>query len=166
MGFDLTRRGEIGGEFLREATGVDDPRCRMALVTAPNGYPIELLEYSTGRTLGQSPRSAGAIGAAHIAFTVKDIRGHRAGRNGGLGSEGLAAANTSRPPMRNNGRLHLRPGWNNHRADAAACRTFPRGVTPLRSWKGGYRVGFLLCCYSPHVYWAFRGKIDPGAGYR
>lgn len=46
----------------------------MALVTAPNGYPIELLEYSTGRTLGQTPRSAGAIGAAHIAFTVKDIR--------------------------------------------------------------------------------------------
>ncbi|RYD21576.1 MAG: glyoxalase, partial [Spirochaetia bacterium] len=48
MGFDLARRGEMGGEFLREATGVDDPRCRMALVTAPNGYPIELLEYSTG----------------------------------------------------------------------------------------------------------------------
>lgn len=73
MGFDLARRGEMGGEFLREATGVADPRCRMALVTAPNGYPIELLEYSTGPTLGQTPRSAGAIGAAHIAFTVTDI---------------------------------------------------------------------------------------------
>jgi lactoylglutathione lyase len=73
MGFDLARQGEMSGEFLREATGVDDPRCRMALVTAPNGYPIELLEYSTGRTLGQTPRSAGAIGAAHIAFTVADI---------------------------------------------------------------------------------------------
>lgn len=76
MGFDLARRGEMGGEFLRETTGVADPRCRMALVTAPNGYPIELLEYSTGSTLGQTPRSAGAIGAAHIAFTVTDI--HRA----------------------------------------------------------------------------------------
>jgi hypothetical protein len=43
----------MGGEFLREATGVDDPRCRMSLVTAPNGYPIELLEYSTGLRLGQ-----------------------------------------------------------------------------------------------------------------
>lgn len=73
MGFDLARRGEMGGEFLREATGVADPRCRMALVTAPNGYPIELLEYSTGSTLGQTPRSAGAVGAAHIAFTVTDI---------------------------------------------------------------------------------------------
>ncbi|MEH3126724.1 VOC family protein [Agrobacterium cavarae] len=74
MGFSLARRGEMGGEFLREATGVDDPRCRMALVTAPNGYPIELLEYSTGGRLGQTPRSAGAIGAAHIAITVADIR--------------------------------------------------------------------------------------------
>lgn len=74
MGFDLVRQGEMGGEFLREATGVDDPRCRMALVTAPNGYPIELLEYSTGPTLGQTPRSTGAIGAAHIALTVADIR--------------------------------------------------------------------------------------------
>ncbi len=74
MGFDLVRQGEMGGDFLREATGVDDPRCRMALVTAPNGYPIELLEYSTSRTLGQTPRSAGAIGAAHIALTVTDIR--------------------------------------------------------------------------------------------
>jgi predicted enzyme related to lactoylglutathione lyase len=46
----------------------------MALVTAPNGYPIELLEYSTGGRLGQTPRSAGAIGAAHIAITVADIR--------------------------------------------------------------------------------------------
>ncbi len=74
MGFDLVRQEEMGGDFLREATGVDDPRCRMALVTAPNGYPIELLEYSTSRTLGQTPRSAGAIGAAHIALTVTDIR--------------------------------------------------------------------------------------------
>ncbi len=73
MGFDLTRQGEMGGEFLREATGVDDPRCRMAVVTAPNGYPIELLEYSTGGTLGQTPRSAGAIGAAHIALVVTHI---------------------------------------------------------------------------------------------
>lgn len=73
MGFELVRQGEMGGAFLRETTGVDDPRCRMALVVAPNGYPIELLEYSTGRTLGETPGSAGAIGAVHLAVTVVDI---------------------------------------------------------------------------------------------
>ncbi|WP_295928471.1 VOC family protein [uncultured Xanthomonas sp.] len=73
MGFELVRTGEMGGDFLREVTGVDDPRCRMALVVSPAGFPIELLEYSTARTLGKTPASAGAIGAAHLAVTVTDI---------------------------------------------------------------------------------------------
>ncbi len=73
MGFELVRRSEMGGNFLREATGVDDPRCRMALVVSPNGFPIELLEYSTGPDLGRVPDTAGAIGATHLAVTVVDI---------------------------------------------------------------------------------------------
>lgn len=73
MGFELVRTGEMGGEFLREVTGVDDPRCRMALVVSPAGFPIELLEYSTASRLGKAPESAGAIGAAHLAVTVADI---------------------------------------------------------------------------------------------
>lgn len=73
MGFELVRTGQMGGDFLREVTGVDDPRCRMALVVSPAGFPIELLEYSTAHTLGKTPESAGAIGAAHLAVTVADI---------------------------------------------------------------------------------------------
>lgn len=73
MGFELVRTGEMGGDFLRAATGVDDPLCRMALVVSPGGYPIELLEYSTAQALGKVPDSAGAIGAAHLAVTVASI---------------------------------------------------------------------------------------------
>lgn len=73
MGFKVVRKGEMGGDFLREVTGVDDPRYRMALVVSPSGFPIELLEYSTASTLGRAPRSAGAIGAAHIAVSVENI---------------------------------------------------------------------------------------------
>ncbi|WP_052250890.1 VOC family protein [Xanthomonas sacchari] len=73
MGFELVRTGEMGGDFLREVTGVEDPRCRMALVVSPAGFPIELLEYSTASTLGKAPESAGAIGATHLAVTVADI---------------------------------------------------------------------------------------------
>ncbi|WP_178083915.1 MULTISPECIES: VOC family protein [Pseudomonas] len=73
MGFEVVRKGEMGGDFLREVTGVDDPRCRMALVVSPSGFPIELLEYSTASTLGRAPGSAGAIGAAHIAVRVENI---------------------------------------------------------------------------------------------
>lgn len=73
MDFAVLRKGEMGGDFLREVTGVDDPRCRMALVVSPSGFPIELLEYSTASTLGKAPGSAGAIGAAHIAVNVENI---------------------------------------------------------------------------------------------
>lgn len=73
MGFALARRGETGGEFLRKVTGVEDPRCRVALLTSPNGFPVELLEYSNGHELGRVPGSAGAIGATHLAVTVADI---------------------------------------------------------------------------------------------
>jgi catechol 2,3-dioxygenase-like lactoylglutathione lyase family enzyme len=73
MGFALVRRGEMGGEFLQAVTGVEDPRCRVALLVAPGGFSVELLEYSTGPKLGRAPGSAGAIGAAHLAVTVADI---------------------------------------------------------------------------------------------
>lgn len=73
MGFTLVRRGEMGGSFLHAVTGVDDPRCRVALVAAPDGFSVELLEYSTGPGLGHVPGSAGAIGAAHIAVTVASV---------------------------------------------------------------------------------------------
>ena len=73
MGFELVRESEMGGDFLRRTTGVDDRCCRMALVKGPGGYHIELLEYSTARSLGRVPESAGGIGASHLAVTVSDI---------------------------------------------------------------------------------------------
>ena len=73
LGFTLQRQSEMGGEFLRQVTGVDDPRVRTAIVEAPDGFVIELLQYSGGREHGAVPESAGAIGAAHLALAVKDI---------------------------------------------------------------------------------------------
>jgi catechol 2,3-dioxygenase-like lactoylglutathione lyase family enzyme len=73
LGFTLERQSEMGGDFLHQVTGVDDPSVRTAIVRAPDGYVIELLQYSRGRQNGVAPDSAGAIGAAHLALTVKDI---------------------------------------------------------------------------------------------
>ncbi len=110
MGFNLARRGEMGGEFLREATGVDDPRCRMALVTAQTATLSSSLNIRQGPTLGQTPRCAGAIGAAHIALTVADIRKAIAR----IETAGWAVKGSPQPiqpaPMRNNGRVHLWSG--------------------------------------------------------
>ena len=73
LGFTLERRSEMGGDFLHQVTGVDDPRVKTAIVKAPDGYVVELLQYSNGAQNGTVPNSAGLIGAAHLALVVRDI---------------------------------------------------------------------------------------------
>lgn len=73
LGFTLERQSEMGGDFLHQVTGVDDPKVKTAIVKAPDGYVVELLQYSNGPQNGTVPNSAGSIGAAHLALTVKDI---------------------------------------------------------------------------------------------
>lgn len=73
LGFILERRAHMGGDFLHQVTGVDDPTVKTAVVRAPDGFAVELLEYSRGRENGVAPESAGAVGAAHLALTVTDI---------------------------------------------------------------------------------------------
>ena len=73
LGFTLERQSEMGGDFLHQVTGVADPSVKTAIVRAPDGYVVELLHYSRGRQNGAVPSSAGSIGAAHLALTVKDI---------------------------------------------------------------------------------------------
>jgi catechol 2,3-dioxygenase-like lactoylglutathione lyase family enzyme len=73
LGFTIERNSEMGGDFLHQVTGVNDPRVKTAIVRAPDGYVVELLQYSNGAQNGMVPNSAGAIGAAHLALTVKNI---------------------------------------------------------------------------------------------
>lgn len=73
LGFTLERQSEMGGDFLHQVTGVDDPNVKTAIVRAPDGFVVELLQYSKGNGNGVVPNSAGAIGAAHLALTVNDI---------------------------------------------------------------------------------------------
>ena len=49
LGFTLERQSEMGGNFLHQVTGVDDPSVKTAIVRAPSGYTVELLQYSKGR---------------------------------------------------------------------------------------------------------------------
>ncbi len=73
LGFTLERQSKMEGDLLHQVTGVDDPNVKTAIVKAPDGSVVELLQYSKGRQNGAVPHSAGAIGAAHLALTVKDI---------------------------------------------------------------------------------------------
>lgn len=73
LGFTLERQSEMGGDFLHQVTGVDDPNVRTAIVRSACGFVVELLQYSKGQQNGTVANSAGAIGAAHLALTVQDI---------------------------------------------------------------------------------------------
>jgi catechol 2,3-dioxygenase-like lactoylglutathione lyase family enzyme len=73
LSFTLERQAEMGGDFLHQVTGVDDPNVKTAILRGPDGFVVELLQYSRGRQNGVVPSSAGAIGAAHLALTVRDI---------------------------------------------------------------------------------------------
>ncbi|WP_428970413.1 VOC family protein [Sphingomonas sp. Xoc002] len=79
LGFTLERQSEMGGDFLHQVTGVADPKVKTAIVKAPDGYVVELLEYSNGLKNGTVPNGAGAIGAAHLALSVTDIHAAIAG---------------------------------------------------------------------------------------
>ena len=63
--------GALG--FLHQVTGVDDPEVRTAIVKAPDGYLVELLEYSNGLQNGTVPNGAGSIGAAHLGSGPIDV---------------------------------------------------------------------------------------------
>ena len=45
-----------------------------ALIAAPNGYLVELLEFASEKDEGRVSGSAGAIGAIHFAITVNEIQ--------------------------------------------------------------------------------------------
>ena len=74
IGFELVGKGELAGAFPGTVTGVPTPVLKAAIVKAPNGYLVELLEFASDKNEGRVPGSAGAIGATHFAITVSDIQ--------------------------------------------------------------------------------------------
>ncbi|MCP8890072.1 VOC family protein [Sphingomonas faeni] len=73
LGFTLERQSKMRGEFIHQVTGVDAPDVETAIMKAPDGSMIELLQYGRRAHNGRVPDSAAAIGAAHLALTVADI---------------------------------------------------------------------------------------------
>ena len=74
MGFELSARKNLGaGPANENIVGVVGADIEIALVTAPGGHQIELLEYKgpVDRKVYQ-PRSCD-VGSAHLTFSVTDI---------------------------------------------------------------------------------------------
>ena len=74
LDFTLEREVQGDGRFLFQATGIVDREVKIAFVRAANGHTVELTEYSEGRKHGKSDGNIAAIGAAHLAVMVADIK--------------------------------------------------------------------------------------------
>jgi glyoxylase I family protein len=74
LGFELSERRIIGtGLFVENIVGVPGANLHIAIVIAPDGHKIELLEYlAPADRQVVTPRSCD-VGSAHLAFTVSDL---------------------------------------------------------------------------------------------
>lgn len=91
LGFEFSHRAHQAGEMAREITGVDGAELKLAVMKAPGGHKIELLEYlgpadrkkdvdpSTHSTDAQGRLSLRTslrpcdVGSAHVALTVDNL---------------------------------------------------------------------------------------------
>src|SRR5207249_11684781 len=74
LGFELSHTAHQTGELAKEITGVAGAELKLAVLRAPGGHKIELLEY-----LAQPDRTKHAdlrpcdVGSVHVALTVNDL---------------------------------------------------------------------------------------------
>jgi catechol 2,3-dioxygenase-like lactoylglutathione lyase family enzyme len=74
LGFEFSHRAHQTGQMAEEITGVKAAELKLAVVKAPGGHKIELLEYlaPTDRKKHVDLRPCD-VGHVHVAFTVENL---------------------------------------------------------------------------------------------
>jgi glyoxylase I family protein len=74
LGFELSHTAHQTGEMAREITGVAGAEIKLAVVKAPGGHKVELLEYlgPADRKRHVNPRPCD-VGSVHVAFIIEDL---------------------------------------------------------------------------------------------
>lgn len=74
LGFEFSHSAHQKGEMAEQITGVKHAELKLAVVKAPNGHKIELLEYlaPAGRKKDNNLRPCD-VGHVHIALTVENL---------------------------------------------------------------------------------------------
>jgi catechol 2,3-dioxygenase-like lactoylglutathione lyase family enzyme len=74
LGFELSHTAHQTGELAREITGVAGAELKLAVLKAPGGHKIELLEYLAppDRTKHTDLQPCD-VGSVHVALTVNDL---------------------------------------------------------------------------------------------
>src|SRR5437660_9398040 len=74
LGFELSHRAHQAGEMASEITGVAGAEIKLAVVKAPGGHKIELLEYKAPPDRKQHVDLRPCdVGSVHVALTVDNL---------------------------------------------------------------------------------------------
>jgi len=73
LGFELSHTAHQTGELAREITGVADAEIKLAVLKAPGGHKIELLEYLAPPHRKRLALKPCDLGSVHIALLVDDL---------------------------------------------------------------------------------------------
>jgi glyoxylase I family protein len=73
LGFELSHTAHQTGELAREITGVAGAEIRLAVLKAPGGHKIELLEYLASSDRKHVDLRPCDVGSVHVALLVDDL---------------------------------------------------------------------------------------------
>jgi glyoxylase I family protein len=73
LGFELSHTAHQKGDLARQITGVEDAEIKLAVVRAPGGHKIELLEYLAPADRKRASLRPCDVGSVHVALLVHDL---------------------------------------------------------------------------------------------
>jgi catechol 2,3-dioxygenase-like lactoylglutathione lyase family enzyme len=73
LGFELSHTAHQTGELAREITGVAGAEIKLAVLKAPGGHKIELLEYVAPSDRERLALKPCDVGSVHVALLVDDL---------------------------------------------------------------------------------------------
>jgi catechol 2,3-dioxygenase-like lactoylglutathione lyase family enzyme len=75
LGFEFSHTAHQKGELAQEITGVEGAEIKLAVLKAPGGHKIELLEYLAPVDRKRANLRPCDVGSVHVALLVEDLGG-------------------------------------------------------------------------------------------
>ena len=73
LGFEFSHTAHQKGELAQEITGIEGAELKLAVLKAPGGHKIELLEYLAPADRKPANLRPCDVGSVHVAFLVSDL---------------------------------------------------------------------------------------------
>ena len=73
LGFEFSHTAHQKGELAREITGIEGAELKLAVLKAPGGHKIELLEYFAPADRKPANLRPCDVGSVHVALLVNDL---------------------------------------------------------------------------------------------